>query len=443
MIKRSILFVTLSIFAGVVTNASEQDELRELVIIHTNDFHGHIKEEKEYAGAARISAFVDQHRKQSSGVLFLDAGDAISGTPVSTMYKGLPVFRVMNAMKYDAGVLGNHEFDHGFQHIASFREISNHPLLSANVFDAEGSLIGDSEHQILEVNGITVGIIGLTTDKTPAMVTPIGNAGLIFQNPGKVLEEQVAILRPRVDLLVVLSHVGHEEEKVLAESIPGIDIIVGGHSHTLVEIPVKVGSTYIAQAHRYGTHVGLLHFWVDTDTNTVHDFSGKLVAAANLPVASPDVLEIVNFWEAKVEKLVDMEITNSDEEIQADKLQKIIETIIAQVSGADFGYYNIGGVRDKIPKGAVTARHIWNIEPFGNTLVTLEISGADYITLLSRENENHPSLHFIKPANTYKVATNSFVGAHAVKAFGDSITLNDLDILIRDVLIDDIKENGI
>ncbi len=443
MTRWIISLISLVLLSNVVSAADDPAQMRELVVVHTNDFHGHIKEEKEYAGAARISAYVNHQRKRYPGVLFLDAGDAISGTPVSTMYKGLPVFHVMNAMNYDAGVLGNHEFDHGYKHISKFREISNHLLLSANVFDPEGNLIGDREHQVFEINGITIGIIGLTTDKTPAMVTPVGNDGLNFHRPEDVLRKQVEILRPIVDLIIVLSHVGHERDKAMADSIPGIDIIVGGHSHTLVKTPVKVGTTYIAQAHRYGTHVGILHFFVNTKTKTVSHFTGKLVEAANLPEADPDVLKVVNFWEEKVEGLVDMEITTSDREISGHLLQSMMETIMAEVSGADFGYYNIGGVRDKIPRGSVTARHIWNIEPFGNTLVTLEITGADYLTLLSRENESHSSIGSIDPDKTYKIATNSFIGAHAVKAFDNKIKLNDLGILIRDIMIDHIKENGI
>jgi 2',3'-cyclic-nucleotide 2'-phosphodiesterase (5'-nucleotidase family) len=439
--------IGLALLLTITAKAADRDTLRELVIIHTNDFHGHIKEEKEYAGAARISAFVKQQRRKYPGVLFLDAGDAVSGTPVSTMYKGLPIFKVMNEMGYDIGTLGNHEFDHGYRHIAEFRKIANHPLLSANVYDSNNNLISDGEHQVLETNGIKIGIIGLTTDNTPAMVTPVGNDGLNFLSPEKVLRKQVAILRPKVDLLVVLSHVGHQEELLLAKSIPGIDIIVGGHSHTLVETPIKVGPantpTYIAQAHRYGTHVGMLHFMVDTESKTVSGFSGKLVAAADLPEADEKVLAVVNFWEEKVESLVNMDIAISDQEISGHKLQAKIEATMASVAGADFGYYNIGGVRDKIPKGPVTARHIWNIEPFGNTLVTLQISGADYLTLLSRESEQHPSISAIKPGKTYKIATNSFIGAHAVKAFGDKVELNDLGVLIRDILIDEIKDNGV
>ena len=425
------------------TFSSANAEQLELVIIHTNDFHGHIKEEKNYAGAARISAFVQQQRARYPRVIFLDAGDAISGTPVSTMFHGLPIFEVMNAMNYDVGLLGNHEFDHGYKQIEKFREIANQPLLSANALDPNGKLIGDKASHIVELKGITIGIIGVITDNTPNMISPLGNERLTFLDPEAVLKEKVQELRPRVDLLVVLSHVGHEEEKAFAASVPGIDIIVGGHSHTYVETPVKVGSTYVAQAHRYGSHVGLLRLTVDTTSNSIIEFTGKLVAAAELPEPDLAVLAMVNSWEEKVADLVDVEIATSSREILPDELQGMFEKIIADAAGADFGYYNIGGIRDTIPIGAVTARHIWYIEPFGNTLVTLTIKGSDYLLLLGREHEMQPTMASITPDKTYLVATNSFIGAHAAKAFGAKVQIKQLGVLIRDVLIENIKAKGL
>ncbi len=436
---RAFCFCTL--YLGTFSTSANA-ELLELVIIHTNDFHGHIKEEKNYAGAARISAFVQQQRARYPRVIFLDAGDAISGTPVSTMFQGSPIFKVMNAMDYDVGLLGNHEFDHGYKQIEKFREIAKQPLLSANALDPNGKLIGDKASHIADVKGITIGIIGVITETTPDLISPLGNEGITFLDPETVLKEKVRELKSKVDLLIVLSHVGHEQEKALAAAVPGIDIIVGGHSHTYVETPVKIGSTYVAQAHRYGSNIGFMRLTVDTTDNAITEFTGKLVPAAELPEPDPSVVATVNSWEEKIKDLVDVEIAISSREILPDELQGMFEKILAEATGADFGYYNITGIRDTIPTGSVTARHIWNIEPFGNTLVTLTIKGSDYLLLLGRENELHPGIASINADKTYLVATNSFIGAHAVKAFGPKVQMKQLDALIRDVLIENIKENG-
>ena len=437
---RLAIFCTL--YLGSFSPATTADQL-ELVIVHTNDFHGHIKEEKNYAGAARISALVSQQRKRHPRVIFLDAGDAISGTPVSTMFKGLPIFEVMNLMNYDVGLLGNHEFDHGYKEILKFRETANHPLLASNALDPEGNLIADMATYILEIKGIRIGFIGVITQKTPSMITPLGNAGLTFLDPETVVKEEVMKMRSDVDLLVVLSHLGHEEDKDLADAVSGIDLIIGGHSHTYVNPPVKIDSTYVTQAHRYGTQVGLLKLTVDTDKNSVTQFSSRLIPAASLPLPDPVVLDRVNFFEEQVEHLVDMEITRSSRKMSASEIQAMFEKVLSRTAKADFGYYNSGGIRDSIPAGSITARHIWNIEPFANSLVTLKIKGSDYLKLLKRERESHPSTKSISTEKTYLVATNSFIGAHAVKAFGTAVHMNDLGILVRDVVIEHIKNNGL
>ncbi|MFP6807255.1 MAG: bifunctional UDP-sugar hydrolase/5'-nucleotidase [Pseudomonadales bacterium] len=435
---------TSALLALLLFPISSTAEVLELVVIHTNDFHGHIKEEKDYAGAARIGAFVKLKREQHPGVLFLDAGDAVSGTPVSTMFQGTPIFHIMNAMTYDVGLIGNHEFDHGFRHIKKFKEIANHPLLGANVFDSMNRLISDGENRLLEVNGISVGIIGLLTETTPTIISPRGNEGLIFLDPATVLREQIKLVRPMVDIVIVLSHVGHEKEKQLARDIQGIDLIVGAHSHTLVDPIVKIGTTYITQANRYGSHVGFIKLQVDTESNSISSMEGgHPIPAKELPPPDRQILSLVNYWEEKVEAVVDVEIANSTREISAAELQGIFEDILATETDADFGYYNIGGIRDKISKGPITARHFWNIEPFENKLVTLKITGADYLTLLARENEQHSSIGAIDPGRKYKIATNSFIGAHAAKTFGDKVIVNDLGILVRDVLIDHVRANGI
>ncbi|MCB1647111.1 MAG: bifunctional metallophosphatase/5'-nucleotidase, partial [Pseudomonadales bacterium] len=350
-------------------------EIKPLVVIHTNDFHGHISEENEYAGAARIAALVTETRRQNSNVLVVDAGDAISGTPVSTMFQGKPIFSVLNRIGYDAAALGNHEFDHGYAQIQAFREIASYPLLSANALDPAGNYIADAPDTILDINGIRVGLIGLITDTTPDIIIPHGNEDIQFLDPETVLRERVALLRPKVDLLVVLSHVGHEEELKLAAKVAGIDIIVGGHSHTRVEPPVRVNRTWVVQAHCYGSHVGYLELEIDTDKHAMASFNGYLIPAADLPAPQADVAALVAEWEQQVEEAVDFQISVAERDYSRNELQVLFEAIMAEETGADFGFYNSGGIRDTLRAGPVTARHIWNIEPFSNNLVTVTADG--------------------------------------------------------------------
>lgn len=418
-------------------------EDKQLVVIHTNDFHGHIKAEGDYAGAARIAALVDETRANHERVLVLDAGDAISGTPVSTMFKGLPIFEILNMVGYDAGAIGNHEFDHGYARIDEFREVANYPLLSANAFAPHGDLIGDSPVLIKEIGGIRIAIVGLITDYTPNMITPTGNENISFAPPMYSVAAIVRAMRPQVDLLIALSHLGHEEDKQLARTVPGIDLIVGGHSHTLVEEPVLIGDTRVVQANYYGTHVGFLELTVDTESGGIADVDGGLIKAADLPPGNPAVEAKVAEWEAKVSELVDVEIAVAEQTYTRRELRPMLEEMLARATQTEFGFYNMGGVRDTIREGPVTARHIWNIEPFGNTLVTITTDGETLKQILEMDQETHYRVPEIIDDQEYTVATNSFVAAQARRKHGDAVTVADKGVLVRDVLIEHIKTNGI
>lgn len=434
--------ISILVIAILLPVSGWAEELR-LVVIHTNDFHGHIKEEGDYAGAARIAALVKETRASNERVLVLDAGDAISGTPVSTMFEGLPIFEVLNMVGYDAGAVGNHEFDHGHARIEKFREVANYPLLSSNAFAPHGDLIGDAPALIKEIGGIRVAIIGLITDYTPNMITPTGNEGLAFAPPMYSLASVVRAMRPHVDLVVVVSHVGHEEEVDLARTVPGIDLIVGGHSHTKVEVPVRVGDTYVVQANYYGTHVGFLEMMVDTETGGIASLDGGLIAAADLPAGDPAVKAKVAEWEARVAELVDRQIAISDRTWSKAALRPRLEEILAEATETEFGFYNMGGVRDTIYEGEITARHIWNIEPFGNTLVTMTTDGATLKQILQMDRETHHRVPEIMDDRIYTVGTNSFVGAQAQRRFPGKVAVSDKGVLVRDVLIDYIEDNGV
>ncbi|MFT7131880.1 MAG: 2',3'-cyclic-nucleotide 2'-phosphodiesterase (5'-nucleotidase family) [Cyclobacteriaceae bacterium] len=418
-------------------------EKRQLVIIHTNDFHGHIQQTDEYAGAARIAALVNETRAKNPGVLVLNAGDSISGTPVSTLFEGLPIFEVLNKIGYNASALGNHEFDHGYKQIELFRDIANYPLISANAQGPNGELIADDDNLVMQVNGIRVGIIGLITDNTPNMITPTGNENLTFGEPEAVLRAQVEKLDPFVDLVVVLSHVGHDEERALAAAVDNIDIIVGGHSHTRVDPPVKINNTYVVQANHYGADVGYLNIEVDTTSHSMTQFNGHLIAANDLPEPDPSVAALVNHWEQQVAKVVDHPISIATRDYTKGELQIFFEDLIAEETGADFGFYNMGGIRDRIRQGTVTMRTIWQIEPFGNSLVTVTAPGIVIKTMLTMDDERHHRLGEIDDETVYRVATNGFVSAQLNRAAPGQITVEESQELIRDVLIRLIRDDGI
>ena len=417
-------------------------DVRSLVIVHTNDFHGHILEEGEYAGAARIAGLIWQLKKARKDVLAMDAGDAVSGTPVSTLFQGTPIYRIMSSMGYDLGNLGNHEFDYGYDQIRTFKKVAGFPLLGANAFDPGSRLLADSAWKIIKINGIRIGVIGVITPSTPNIIIPQGNEGLIFLAPEKIIQKGIDALQADVDLIIVLSHLGFAGDKQIARSVPGIDLIIGGHSHTRLWPALKIQETWLVQAGRYGTHAGKVEITVDTDNDHIVAFHSTLIPAHDLPAAEPRVQKLVDKWQSQIDTMLDREIAHSPVTLANEALRGLMEQIMTEATGADFGYYNMGGIRDAIPAGKVTARHLWNIEPFGNTLVTMRLTGRQLKHLLLREGEVRADFQALDDDQVFIVATNNFAAAHAQKTFND-ILVQDKDLLIRDLLVQAIQRNGL
>lgn len=436
MIIRTIIAIFLIIGSAFAADVDS------ILILCTRDLHGHLKSEGEYAGFARIAAYFKKMKSQRADVLILDAGDCISGTPVATIFKGEPIFEIMSAMGYDVGVLGNHEFDHGWKMIDTFKKIATFPLLSANAYSPDNKLLGDGPTIILDVDGVVVGIIGVITESTPYEVIKTGNEGIRFKPVIQAVKEHLPMVKEKCDLLIVLAHVGFEGEKRLARSIDGIDLIVGGHTHPLLKEPVKIGNTYIFQATEYGSHIGKVEVKVDLEAKKVIEVKGELIRASDLPPPDKDVQNLVEKWERKVSEKVDFEIAISGKAWTESELKILFEKILKESTGSDFGYYNARGIRDKIYKGPVTARHIWNIEPFGNTIVMVTMKGRNIAGALRKQLDKQNII--IEPDKEYIIATNNFVEEHAERYIGkDFVYVENTNILVRDAVIEYIQKNGV
>ena len=170
------LVLSVALLARAQEPAATGDVVR-LRIVHTNDLHGHVEK------AAAIAAVAKRSRRVNPNTLFLDGGDCISGTPLSTVFEGRPIFEIMSRMGYDAAVLGNHEFDHGWDRIRGFAELADFPLLCANAKDPEGRPFGDAPYKVFEVGGLRIGVIGLLTDGVPHLTTKAASEGCSFESP--------------------------------------------------------------------------------------------------------------------------------------------------------------------------------------------------------------------------------------------------------------------
>ncbi|MEP7291753.1 MAG: metallophosphoesterase, partial [Chloroflexota bacterium] len=247
MIRKRVLPVFLLI-ALLSFPAFAQDDGFDLTILHTNDTHAHHEPNANGdGGAAREATVVDQIRGEGGNVLLLDGGDRFTGTLFYQQHHGQDSVLIMNAIGYDAMTLGNHEFDNGDQNLAEFVDGVLFPVVTANVdFSASESLAGKiPPYAILDVGGEQVGIIGLVTPETPIASSPSDD--LVFDSDlvGVTQRAVDALTEQGVDKIILVTHIGLNVDMEVAAGTTGVDVIVGGHTHTLL------GNAYVAAVAEY------------------------------------------------------------------------------------------------------------------------------------------------------------------------------------------------
>lgn len=396
-----------SVQAAATTPASGFD----LRVLHTNDTHAHLDNIDR-----RVTAI---NAERNDHTLLLDAGDVFSGTLYFNQYGGLADLYFMNQLKYDAMVFGNHEFDKGPAGLVPFVKDAKFPFVSANIdFSADKDLgsyanttIGEPGAAgkiypaiIKEVKGEKVGIIGLTTSDTIALASPGENVKFKddVESAQKLVDELTA---KGVNKIIALSHLGYSEDQVLAKEVDGIDIIVGGHSHTKLNEPTVYeggeAPVVIVQTGEYGVNLGKLDATFD-EKGVLTKWEGQLI---NVDAKNEDESYVIKGDEAsatklkeyaaKLEELKTTVIGKSDVtldgernsvrkqetnlgDFMADGMRAKVESIV-ELDDAK-GYVtiqNAGGIRATIPSGDVTLGALLTTMPFGNNLSALKMTGTE------------------------------------------------------------------
>lgn len=396
-----------------------------LTILHTNDFHARFEPISKFdsgcsaeddaagecfGGSARLVTAIAEARARSNNSILVDGGDQFQGTLFYTYYKGALAAEMMNKMGYDAMTVGNHEFDDGPEVLRGFMDAVTFPVLMSNADVSAEPLLADTlaKSIVIERGGEKLGLIGLTPEDTDELASPGPN--ITFSDPVAAVQGEVDKLTAEgVNKIIVLSHSGYRTDQRVAAETTGVDVIVGGHSNSLLSnsvegadgpYPTMVGSTAIVQAYAFGKFLGELNVTFD-DAGNVTAATGEPIiidaAVAKDPATEARIAEAAAPLEEIRNKVVaetTTEIIGVREECRARECAMgnlIADAMLARVKdqGIEIAIQNGGGIRSSIDAGEVTMGEVLTVLPFQNTLSTFQVTGATIVAALENGVSEH------------------------------------------------------
>jgi 2',3'-cyclic-nucleotide 2'-phosphodiesterase (5'-nucleotidase family) len=409
--RLSLLLTLVMIFSMLLPmgNVWAEDSVEtaagvSFTIVHTNDTHSRALSADGQLGFGKIASKINELRASKENVLVLDAGDTFHGQTIATLVKGESIVKVMNAIKYDAMTPGNHDFNYGQERLLELGQVADFPIISANVLKADGTPLL-TPYVVKELNGVKVGIFGLSTPETTYKTNPNNVKGLTFEDPVAAAEKMVKELEGKVDVIIALSHLGLDEastytSKLVAEKVKGIDIIVDGHSHSVLNEGLKVGDSYIVQTGEYGANLGIVD--VTVENGEIASVKASLFSAESAQELNDDsevakVLEEINAEQEVITSVVigktAVELDGVREHVRAGEtnLGNLITNAILEATEADVVITNGGGIRASIDVGDITKGEVITVLPFGNYVVVKTVKGSDILAALEHGVSQYPA----------------------------------------------------
>ncbi|MDR0268376.1 5'-nucleotidase C-terminal domain-containing protein [Paenibacillus sp.] len=377
---------------------------KHITILHTNDTHARAVASSPEMGYPKVKGIFDQYRSQNPDTLTLDAGDTLHGTPFATLVRGESVVKVINEMGYDAMVPGNHDFNYGWNHLVELSQKLKFPIISSNVKKSDGTDLF-KPYIIKEIDGVKIGIIGFSTPETAYKTSPKNVEGLKFIDPAGEAKKTVNELKGKVDVIIGVGHLGMDKSSIdtslkLVKEVPGIDVFIDGHSHTVLEHGMQAdNNTLIASTGEYTKNVGVVDLWVDG--GKVVKKEAKLINEKQAADIKPDqklealVASIQKEQEPILkeklgETLVKLEGSREKVRTGETNLGDLLTDAIRDVSKSDITITNGGGIRASIEAGTITKGNVITVLPFGNQIVSLKVTGEDIVAALENGVSDYP-----------------------------------------------------
>jgi 5'-nucleotidase len=366
--------------------------LKELVLLHSNDMHGDFLAEDEngvlVGGISRLSGYVEKTRCERPNVLYCIAGDMLQGSLIDTEFRGISTISIMNLLHPDIVSLGNHEVDYGLSHLLFLERCAAFPIVNANLFIKNPFTRIFSPHKIFKIGGMKIMFIGIITEEVLAgirsdnLISNLIDINDAAQEVGRICN---AHRTTDIDLTVLLTHIGFEEDKKLAALLDpewGVDLIIGGHSHTVLEEPAEVNGVLIAQAGVGTDQVGRFDLQIDTDTNTIFDYNWQLIPiddehCPNDLQIEDFIVEYKNQTDEKYGQILARfpRTMTHPNRYQETELGDLIADVLRASLGVDIVLYGSGSIRMEESGPILTLGELVKTVPYNCKIYQFKVTG--------------------------------------------------------------------
>ncbi|NLC25603.1 MAG: multifunctional 2',3'-cyclic-nucleotide 2'-phosphodiesterase/5'-nucleotidase/3'-nucleotidase [Fastidiosipila sp.] len=405
-IKRATgLLLALTMVFTLMPLAVNAQAEKELIILHTNDVHGSVEADETHIGYANYKNVIKDVKAKNDHVLVVDAGDASQGTNFASLNDGADVITVLNMLPLDAFTPGNHEFDYSKESALANYAASTFPWYASNVtYEDSGNLVFKAG-EVLDKNGLKVGVFGLATPETKFKADPRNTLGLKFAD---TVAANVAIANAEVaklkaggaEIIVLLSHLGTDAESTvkstdIAAAVEGIDIIIDGHSHSPHSESGPSGKSFIASGADGLLNIGKATVTTGGKVKSEVITKAQAVGYGQDSAIAQTIATLLEGQEAILgivigKTAVELDGTRGNNRTGETNLGNLITDAMRLASGADVVITNGGGIRASIEVGEITVGDVFTVLPFGNAMTVIKVTGQDIIDALNHGTKSYP-----------------------------------------------------
>jgi 5'-nucleotidase / UDP-sugar diphosphatase len=375
---------------------------KRFTILHSNDMHGDflsdnvIEKGRLIGGLSLLSGYINKVRNEEENVLYVIAGDMLQGSLIDTEYKGISTIEIMNYLSPDVVALGNHEVDYGLPHLLFLEKVANFPIVNANLYIKSHNKRLMRPYHIIKKAGFDILFTGILTEKvldSIKMDKLIGSFVTLQEASTEVGKICNTYKYNDIDLTILLTHIGFESDIELAKLLNpdwGVDMIIGGHSHTVLEKPEKVNNILIAQAGTGSDQIGRFDIIVDDDSNSIVEYTWQLIPINNTSCPpDPKLEEFIQSFQRLVDKKYGTiltrfmtKLTHPSREIET-SLGNLVADAFAENAECDVMFVGSGSIRVKELGPIVTLKDILSCFPYNDSISRYVINGEQLNMIFS------------------------------------------------------------